>query len=246
MAQPIIAGIFVSVSTSLNDQESGFPYVRWPVVELTGYFNESLTEIGNYRPDAFMVTMQVTLAPGSQQSISVATGARLLKSIDYNGDTSLCPGYPVTECDLNLMRSFYKEPCNTGDYKVLSYAYDAKNPNIFYVSPPVPAGDNGYVVGTFVLDPDQFTHTGSLTSLTWTPSNDLTIDQMYYNAIKFWMLARAYEVDTESSTSQVESEKYYKKFYNLLGVQYKQTSAYNKGLYSGQGGDNQMTKQRPE
>ncbi len=247
MAQPILAGVILSVSTSpLNDQEPGFTYVRWSITDLTDYLNQGLIEICNYRPDAFMSTQEVTLVAGSQQALSVATGARLLKSIDANGPSSLCPGSPITEYDLNLSRTFYKASCGfTGgvsNYRVLGYAYDAKNPQVFYVSPPVPDGNTAFVTGTFVVEPDQYIY--STGSGTWTPSNDLTLDQQYLTLLRYFIAAKAFEVDTESTSSQAESQGLYKKFYNGLGVQYKMTGDYNKGAFMGQGGDNQMTKAR--
>ena len=232
------ASIILSASTSLNDQEPGFVYLRWPQLELLGYLNEGLIEVGNYRPDAFTSAVNLTLVAGSQQSIA-GVGTQL-KSIDSNGPSSLCPAAPITQVDLQLMRTFYKKPClPTGgptEYRVLTYAYDAKNPLVFYVSPPVPAGNTAQVVATIVRIADQYDNS--------TLNSNLAIDQKYYNALKFWVLARAYEVDTESNTSQAESEKYYKKFYNLLGVQYKQASDFNGGRYLGQGSDHNMVKDR--
>lgn len=247
MAQPNLIAIITSVSTSLNDQETGFPYVRWSIAELTGYLNESLLEILNYRPDAFTVTRSITLGAGAQQTIN-GIGS-FLKSIDTNDPNGSCGAAGIVECDLNLMRTFYKAPClpsgGASNYRVLSYAYDAKNPLTFYVSPDVPAaGPTINVVGTVIVDPTQWTQTGSLNSLTWNPTSDLTLDQKYFNTVKFWMLARTYEVDTESNTSQAESQGYYKKFYNSLGIQYKQGSDYSRGKFIGQGGDNQMSKER--
>jgi hypothetical protein len=239
------ADIVLQVSTQLNDQEPGFTYIRWTASELLTYLNESLLEVCNYRSDAFTLTQDIPInatAGGTLQNLP--TGFRQLKSIDANGTASGCPGAPIVQADLNLMRTFYKAPCLlTGagalGFRVLTYAYDAKNPKVFYVSPPVPAGNTSTVTATLVQEPQQFIYPGDFNINT-----ALTMDPKWYNASKFWMLARAYEVDTESNTSQAESQTYYKKFYNLLGVQYKQDSSYSKGTYLGQGGDNQITKER--
>jgi hypothetical protein len=238
------ADIVLQVSTQLNDQEPGYTYTRWPASELLTYLNEGLLEVCNYRSDAFTVTQDIAINAtlgGSRQVLPA--GFRQIKSIDANGLGSGCPDAPIVQGDLNLMRTFYKSPClltgGPADYRVLTYAYDAKNPQVFYVSPPVPAGNTSTVTATLIQDPQQFVYPTNFTANT-----QLTMDSKYYNAAKFWMLARAYEVDTESNTSQAESQTYYKKFYNLLGVQYKQDSGYSKGTYLGQGGDNQMTKER--
>jgi hypothetical protein len=231
--------IIQDVSTQLNDQEPGFTFTRWTQLELLTYLNEALIEVANYRPDAYIATGLITLVAGSQQLLGVDVS--FLVSLNSSGSGALCPDAPITQVDLNLMRTFYKKPClPTGgaeEYRVRSWAYDAKNPLVFYVSPPVPAGNTTKVVMTVIAKASQFTSA----DLGGSP---LDIDQKYYNALKYWMMARAYEVDTESSTSQAESERYRKQFYGALGVQYKQNSDFSSGKYMGQGGDNQMTKQR--
>lgn len=249
MAQPIIANIIQTVSASpLNDQEAGFPFVRWTVPDLTDYFNQALIEIANYRPDAFAQITDIRLISGSVQGIPA--GFSFLNTIVKNSDTSpsLCPDAPITQCDVNLMRTFYKKPClptgGPNDYRVVNYAYDAKNPLIFYVDPPVPTGNQAMVTAVLIAQPTQWTQTGGGTSLTWTPSQDLMIDPKYYTIIRYFIAAKAFEVDTESVLSQQNSQGLYKKFYNALGVQYKQGSDFSRGKFMGQGGDNQMTKER--
>jgi hypothetical protein len=230
--------IVLEVSTQLNDQEPGFQYTRWTVVELINYLNLGLIEIGNFRPDAFTGSQQVTLVSGAIQQ--VPAGVTLLKSVDYNGSTSLCPFSPIVQCDLNLMRAFFKQPClptgGASSYRVRTYAYDAKNPGTFYVSPPVPAGNTTTVIITAVNEAPQYDNTMLATPI--------AVDQKYITAAEYFMLMKAYEVDTESQTSAAENSKYRQMFYNMMGVNYKQSTGYNSGQFLGQGGDKQMTKER--
>jgi hypothetical protein len=211
-----------------------------------------MLEVAFYRPDQFTNTFDIIIdtAYGGNKQV-LPTGYRLLISVNSNGlltiggVTADCPGAPVTQADLELSRTFFKAPCTptggVGDYRVLTYSYDAKAPYTFYVSPPVPAGTRSVINITAVFDPISYIVTD------YTAGNiffNLILDPKFYNALRFFMLAKAYEVDTESGTSQAESERYYKKFYNTLGVGYKQTGDYNRGKFLGQGGDNQMSKER--
>jgi hypothetical protein len=260
-AYPLSIQTFIlQVSGQLNDQEGNpslaYPapntaFVRWTVAELLGYLNDGMLEVAFYRPDQFTNTFDMIINAaygGSKQYMP--TGSRLLISVNSNGLTTVggvtadCVGAPVTQADLALSRTFFKAPCTptggVGDYRVLTYSYDAKDPNFFYVSPPVPAGGQSVVNVTAVQDPISYLpsdYTGA------TLFNSL-LDPKFYNALKFFVMGRAYEVDTESGTSQAESERFYKKFYNTLGVAYKQTGDFNKGKFLGQGGDSQMTKER--
>lgn len=235
-----VQSIITEVSTQLNDQEPGFLFARWTQAELIDYLNFGLIEVGNYKPDTFAASQEVTLVAGAIQVLPV--GSTLLKSVDYNGSTAGCPFSPIVQCDMEMLRAFFKQPClPTGgptNYRVRTYAYDAKNPGIFYVSPPVPAGGTTTVVLTTVNEAPQY----SIADLPVI----VAIDQKYITAVEYFMLMKAYEVDTESQTSASENAKYRQMFYNMMGVNYKQSSAYNSGRYLGQGGDNQMWKGRPE
>lgn len=234
-----VQSVITEVSTQLNDQEPGFLFARWTQAELIDYLNLSLIEVGNYKPDAFTASQQITLVSGAIQTIPL--NSTLLKSVDYNGSTAGCPFSPIVQCDLEILRAFFKKPClPTGgaeNYRVRTYAYDAKNPKVFYVSPPVPAGGSTTVVVTVVNEAPQYT-TADLATM-------VAVDQKYITATEYFMLMKAYEVDTESQTSASENSKYRQMFYNMMGINYKQSSAYNSNGYLGQGGDNQMWKGRP-
>jgi hypothetical protein len=233
--------IITSVSSSpLNDQEVGHTFARWSINDLMDYMNQGLAEINSYRPDAFLETSDLNLVPGRQRQ-TLPAQYRLLKSIDAMSLTSdYSPGAPITQCDLQLMLTFYKKPClpsgGETNFRVLSYAYDVKNPKFFFITPMVPLGfpASVRVTGVMVLAPVAYTSTGTT----------VVIDSIYLTALKFFIAAKAFEVDTESANSQAESAALYKKFYNSLGVKFSQDSKYNSGTYAGQGGDNQMTKAR--
>lgn len=227
-------------------------FARWSIVELLDYLNEAMLEVAFYRPDQFTNTFDIIIdtAYGGNKQV-LPTGYRLLISVNSNGllttggVTADCPGAPITQADLALSRTFFKAPClptgGVGDYRVLTYSYDAKAPYTFYVSPPVPAGNRSVVNITAVFDPTVYLLSDYTSGTTlFNP----VLDPKFYNALRFFMMGKAYEVDTESGTSQTESERFYKKFYNTLGVAYKQTGDFNRGKFLGQGGSGQMTKER--
>lgn len=226
-----VGAIVLDVSTSLNDQQPGFTYARWPQVELVRFLDDALVQVGIYRPDAFSITQTMTLVPGAKQQLPA--GLSLLKSVDYNAGASPCADAPIVECDLNILRTFFKKPClPTGgaqNYRVRTYAYDARNPQVFYVSPPVPSWATPQVSFTAIQNAPIYT-TADLATV-------VGIDQKYTNALKSWMLMKAYEVDTESSTSTAHMGYHQKHFYQMLGVNYKQESLFNSGYYLGQKGD---------
>lgn len=220
------------VSTQLNDQ-GATPYVRWTALMLLSYLNNALIQIGTFRPDAYTSTVLLTLAAGSQQTLPAAYSA--LKSLDYNADNSNCPGAPITETNLDLLRAFYKKPCSPSGgpstYRVTSYAYDQRNPHVFYVSPSVPDDSVGLQVNATVVSPAPQYLNSDITANT-----AIAIDPKYENAITAWMLYEAYTIDTESTSSRQTKLDNEGLFWKSLGINYKQESLYRSGNYLGQRG----------
>jgi len=233
--------IITPVSSSpLNDQEAGHEFTRWSISDLMDYMNQGLVEINNHRPDAFLTTQDLNITPGRHRQVLPLT-YRLLKSIDAMSlGSSYSPGEPITQCDLQLLRTFSKRPSmpsgGVQNFRVISYAYDVKDPRNFYISPILPLGypADVRVTGTMVLAPIPYTD----------PNTTVLLDTVYHTALRFFIAAKAFEVDTESTLSQTESAALYKKFYNSLGVKFSQETKFNSGTFAGQGGDNQMTKAR--
>lgn len=227
-----VASIVLEASDQGNDQ-GAIPYTRWTVANQVQYLNDALIQVGTFRPDAFTATITVALLPGGLQTLP--TGFSFLKSVDSNAANSNCPDAPVTECDLNMLRAFYKKPCTPSGgavaYRVRSFAYDSRNPNTFYVSPPVPDTTVGLTVTmTVVSQAPQY-------AVSDMGANTLVaIDPKYRNALLAWMLMRMYAVDTESATSRQTKLDNEGLFWKTLGVNYKQESLYKSGWWLGEQG----------
>ncbi len=227
-----VGDIVTYVSGQLNDQ-GVTPFVRWTQQDCLDYLNNALIQIGTFRPDAFTSSTTLTLAAGAQQTLPA--GFSFLKSLDYNATTSNCPGAPITEANIDILRAFFKKPCGpTGgaaDYRVTSYAYDQRNPHIYYVSPPVPDDAVGLqVTGTVVSPAPQYLFADIAANTV------VAIDQKYYNTLTSWMFYEAYSVDTESTSSRQSKLDNIGLFYKSLGIEYKQESMYRSGYFLGQRG----------
>lgn len=162
-------------------------------------------------------------------------GAVSLTSIDSNVDGSEAP---VLNANLKLLRAFAPKNCNgsvyTTDcvgepkYRVRTYAYDPKNPGVYYVSPAVPESGTYKVMATVNSDPAVIDET------TWNDELDLPLK--YIPVLVEYMLYRAYSKETESVTSVALSRTHLANFYNALGVNYKQETRMHSGYYLGQRG----------
>lgn len=222
--------IVTHVSGQLSDQTKGREFTRWNRNVAIEYMNEGLKEIGAYRPEAFAVTKQILLQSGRVQS--VGDGSEI-QSIESNTD-----GSPVNKGNAEIMKAFGAyalcvPKINTVNgiikYAVRSFAVDEADPKTFYVEPPVPFGATGItVIATINSKPPEYTLAD------W--NKPCIVADKFYNNLIDYMMARAYQRDTESQVSQGQASRLFSLFYQAMGVKYKMESARNSGYYRGEVG----------
>lgn len=220
-----VGQIIEHVSGQLNDQQFKLEYTRWSREKALEYMNQALKEIGTYRPDAFVVSETITLATGTTQTIGPF---KSLKEIHVDGipmhpaDAALLSAFlPYDTCPPKVQ---YKN--GTPVYNLKSFAVSPHDERTFYVSPPVPAGMAPQVQATLYGEVPEYTLAD------W--DTELGMSDKYYNNLIDFMLARAYELDSESPNSRANSQMYMSRFYTAMGVKYKVDSAFKSGFYQGQ------------
>lgn len=222
--------ICTHVSGQLSDQTRGREFTRWDRGALLEYMNEGLKAIGTYRPEAFAVTRDIILKQGSTQS----TGDNSeVQAIEANAD-----GTPVRRSSAELGKAFGgyalcppKPRVVNGviKYAVRSFAVDESDPRTFYVEPPVPFGKtDAKVVATLNSKPAEYTLAD------W--NKTCAVADKYYNSLIDFMMARAYQRDTESGVADAKVSGLLRLFYQVMGVAYKMDSARNSGYYRGEVG----------
>lgn len=225
-----VAQYATETSGQLNDQFVGREFTRWTRAQLISYLNAALAEIACYRPDAFASYTDITLVPGAKQQLADANST--LMSISVNSPD----GAGVTQADYELLKVFSSYTCCASNvvldtqgnptYTVKSYAIDPKAPATFYVDPPVPEGmENVKVSAQLYGDPPVY----SLEK--W--EVNVAIALKYSAAILDYMMARGFDIDSESPLSRANANSHFQRFYNALGVQYRVESAHRAGNWNG-------------
>ena len=232
MPTPTLKDVAIAVSSTLSDQKDNFEFVRWTRNDMTVYASNGLAQLASDRPDLFTQPRKITLVPGMKQQLPDDVAS--LGGILDNGN----PNNPMgaNKDDLGLIRSFNKPTClyNLDEhgnvvYSVTSYSYDTRVPEVFYVSPPVPAGGPPQTITiSAVMDPP------TLTSADWL--KELPIGSKYIPALKAWMLSEAYGKDLESQSSFRSQQFHRAEYYKMLGLKYTMDSKFNSGWYNGQRG----------
>lgn len=181
--------------------------VRWPVTaELVLWVNDAQREIALLKPDASAVNTTVTLATGTKQEIPSA-GNRLLKVIRNMSASSGGVGKrAIRLVDLSVLDSQtpnWHDPATTGDAAhtnvVKHYSYEEANPRNFYVYPGV--SGNAYVELVYSANP-----------ATVTLSDNLSIPDIFANAIMNYVLYMAYMKDAEFAGNQQRASSHYQLF----------------------------------
>lgn len=181
--------------------------VRWPIVgELVLWVNDAQREIALIKPDATATNATVTLATGTKQVIPAA-GNRLLNVVRNMSAASSGTGKRsirlVDRSVLDAQTPDWHDPAVTGGAAhttvVKHFVYDEMNPRNYYVYPGV-AGD-AYLEIVYSSNP-----------ATVVQASDLSIPDIFANAIMNYVLYMAYMKDAEFSANQARASSHFQLF----------------------------------
>lgn len=219
-----VGNLVKHVSGQLSDQGKSREYARWSRATLVEYLREAIKEVYAYRREAFAQDMDIDLVPGVTQRLP--DGVMLVSATNADGS-------PIGHADPQLIKVFSAYVRCTGgarnDYSVKSMAIDPEDDSTFYVSPAVPKGIPAKMKARVNGAAPEYTLKD------W--DSTIAITDEYYNRLIDYMMARAYQRDTESAISAQQSQRLFSLFYQAMGVQYRMDSARGSGYYKGEIGD---------
>lgn len=198
-----VQSVIDRVQTVLQDTTG----VRWPVVgELVLWVNDAQREVALLKPDASAVNSTVTLATGTKQDIP-SGGNRLLKVVRNmsaaSGGTGKRAVRLVSREVLDAQTPDWHDPTVSGDAShtniVKHYLYDESNPRNFYVYPGV-AG-SAYLEIIYSANPSAVTQ-----------SDNLSIPDIFANAVLNYVLYMAYMKDAEFAGNAQRASNHYQLF----------------------------------
>jgi hypothetical protein len=181
--------------------------VRWPVVaELVLWVNDAQREIALLKPDAAAVNDTITLIAGTKQSIPTG-GNRLLKVVRNMSSASNGTGKRAVRLVdrevLDAQTPDWHDPTVAGDAAhaavVKHYIYDESNPRNFYVYP----GVNGaaYLEIIYSSNPAAVAQV-----------DNLSIPDIFANAVLNYVLYMAYMKDAEYAGNQQRASSHFQLF----------------------------------
>ena len=192
--------------------------IRWPINELVRYLNDGQREIVIHRPDSMVTNASHSLAAGSKQTIP-SNGAKLIEVIRNSGGSKRA----VRLCNREILDAQSPGWHNlAGVTELLHYMFDPRDPKTFYVYPPAGAGASVDLVyaayPTDIVEPAD----GALYTAV---SGNISLPDIYGNALGDYVLYRAYTKDSEYAGNAQRAVNHYTAFANSLGIELKATLA---------------------
>lgn len=215
-------------SRQLNDQRPNRAFTRWGRDLLLDYLVLGLGEIATYRPEALATEIEHTLTPGAVQTVDTKY---TIVNVVANED-----GTPIVEGDTRMASAFgaYAVCEDSGIsfvkgnpvYHARTYSVDKGNASTFYLDPPAPKGMEVKVKINVTGD--------SLNYGLEDWNKELRVSHKFSAVLIDYILACAYGLDMESPQSRARSDSLYRRFYDIMGVKYRQESKFKSGYYLGE------------
>ena len=186
---------------------------RWTISELVGWLNDGQRELVLLRPEACMQDTTMQLTAGQTHQTIPSPAIRLLDIPRNMGADGLTPGGAIQMIERIVLDTQVPTWHSQTGAAVNRYTFDSRNPKNFFVW-PAPASTL-YINVIYSVAPTDVTTDGT------TVTGNLSMDDIYGNAILDYVLYRAYSKDAEYAGNAEKAVAYYSAFSNALGVRAK-------------------------
>ena len=192
--------------------------VRWKTAELVRYMNDGQRDIALIRPDATATTATMALAGGARQALPSA-GAKLLEVIRNTSGTKRAIRLTSRVILDAQAPDWYSK---TGVTDIRHYTFDPREPRIFYVYPPA-ASSGASVELIYSAYPTDITEPGGSALYTDVTGN-ISVADIYANALVNYILYRAYSKDSENSLNATLAASFYQLYQTMLNTELSGTT----------------------
>jgi hypothetical protein len=212
MATTTVASILTKVSTILQDSA----HVRWTADELLLWLNEGQRELVLYKPNSFVTNESVKCSAGTKQIIP-ANAVALVDIVRNMGTNGTTPGGSIRTVSREILDTQVPNwHAATPSPTVKHFVYNALDSKTYYVYPPQPTTNQGYVEMAYTALPADAVSNGTI-----------TVDDIYSTALISYVLFRSYSKDAEYAGNATLASTYYQQFQGLLQGKVTAESAAN-------------------
>lgn len=199
--------------------------IRWPVNELVRSLNDGQREILIYRPDALNIQAEASLVAGARQSLRNAGLTPVpSKLIEITHNTAAASAKKAVRLIERRLLDAHKPGWHSlaGTVDIQNYMFDARDPCAFYVYPP--ALSTAKLEVMFSALPVNITEPAG-GALYGAVAGDISLPDLYGNALLDYILYRAYSKDGEYAGNAQRAQAHYAAFASSMGIEVKATVA---------------------
>ena len=201
MATITVASILTKVTTILQDASN----VRWSADELVLWLNDAQRELVLYKPNAYVVSTAVKCVQGTKQSLPAAA-VSLVDIVRNMGTDGTTPGNAIRAVSREILDTQVPNwHAATASAIVKHFVYTPLDTKNYYVYPPQPSTNQGYIELVYVALPTDAVSGGVI-----------TLDDIYVTPIISYILFRAYSKDAEYAANATLAATYYQQFQGLM------------------------------
>lgn len=201
----LVSTIIMKAAKELNDEAM----VRWQEDEWVGWVESGEREIVTLKPDALTEIVNLTLVPGTKQTI---TGIKVLDVVRNMGTGGTTPGAAIRGVRREILDlldpNWHSATANT----VVKFStVNEPESQVFYVFPPQPSTGNQVVEVMQTKSPTPIASPAG--------AQVISLDDLYEPALVDYCLYRAMMKEAEeSATSAQRAAAHYQSFLNAIGV----------------------------
>lgn len=233
------------VSSQLHDISPQF--TRWTQRELVSWLNDGQKAVAKYMPSSCARVDAIKLTPGTKQSIEAILAANVkpgdgstpanvyghyVQSIIRNmGADGAQGGRAVRLVDREVLDVNNPDWHTSQADKVSQYAFDPRNPKVFYVFPGVAATPAVWVEISYLANPVEIAVTGDY-GMDGSDTTKISVDDKYIDDLVNYVLARAYMKDAEFAGNGQMAQAHTSMFTGSINAQVAALTGVNPNLQS--------------
>lgn len=186
----------------IDDHDDAYDHTRWSLCDLEHYAEDAIIMLWTLNPQKFTTCKTIKLEKGRVQKLPQDC-VKLTKVLGVNGDEAALSSIAATSDD--RLDELFNDECvgrSSSSYSITNWSMEESSDNIFYVSPPVPFGEEVEIDVICSEVPDT--------------SGDYCPERWMHNMIIEWMLYRAYSTEEESQYSQQNAQFHLQHFYSMV------------------------------
>jgi hypothetical protein len=177
--------------------------------------DDAINQLILSRPDANVVTTDLTLVAGTRQSLP--DNSFSLIDIYMNKGSDGSNGLPIYQVERQHLDYFSSWQTAVPQSIITEFAYDLRTPKTFWVSPPSD--------GTSIIEMDYSAMLNEFAKMSddFDTILDMTIDlkDVFKGPIVNYMLYLLYSTDSSSGEDRAIAQRYEQAFYQSLSIEYK-------------------------